>query len=235
MIKRFIAFAAALTAAFTAAGCGSGSGSSSDTPAETTAASTEAVLTRPSDIGLFTSEGRFDQDYAGVPDAEEGPLLKISNTTAKAGDIANVTVSVSNAEGKWDACGLHIVYPEVLECIMNEDTENEPEYEVGDALKKAAATVAVKWRKNFPEDLKKENKGSLFFTAICPENEGRDGDIVTFSFRVPEDAAAGTVYEVYFYYSSNDRTKDTFSGTDGGLSFEKYAFTHWTGGSVTVE
>lgn len=240
-------FAAALIAALTVTGCGSKSSGSPSSEDVTTKAATEATeeasskpavephtATSASDIGLDTSQHIFEQDYADVPDADEGPLLKISDTTAKAGETAKVTISVDNAAGRWDMCGLHIVYPSELECVMSESDANEPEYETGEAIKKAQASVARKWNKNFPEDLQKQNKGSVFFTVICPENEGRDGDIATFFFKVPVDAAPGKVYDISFYYSSNEYTKDLFTGTGCEPSFEKYAFSHCTAGSITV-
>lgn len=245
--------AAALIAAFTATGCGSKSGGSSsseyDTIAGTSVESEEETsqetaekssaelhtATRADDIGLDTSQSIFEKDYAGIPDADEGPLLKISNTTAKAGETAEVTISVENAEGRWDMCGIHIAYPDELECVMEPDAENEPEYETGAAVKKAQATVARKWSSTKPDDLKKQGRGAVFFTAVCPENQGRDGDIVTFRFKVPADAPSGKVYDICFYYSSNEYTKDLFSGSGCEPSFEKYAFSHCTAGTVTVE
>lgn len=239
-------FTAALITALALTGCGSkSSGSSSVSEKEVTTGTSEEPtaepytgeikVTSPSDVGLDTSQAIFERDYADVPDVDEGPVLKISDTTAKAGENAKVTISVYNAEGKWDTCGLHIVFPTELECVMNEDAENEPEYEEGLAIKKAQATVARMWNKNFPEDLQNQNKGSVFFTAICPENLGKDGDIVTFFFKVPENAAPGKVYDINFYYSSNEYTKDLFTGTGCEPSFEKYAFSHCTAGTVTVE
>ncbi len=241
-------FAAALIASLTATGCGSESSGGSSSVTETSSAASETTeeasaskpavephtATSASDIGLDTSQHIFEQDYADVPDADEGPLLKISDTTAKAGETAEVTISVDNAEDRWDMCGLHIVYPTELECAMSESDANEPEYETGEALKKAQASVARVWNKNFPEDLQKQSKGSVFFTAICPENEGRDGDIATFFFKVPADAAPGKKYDISFYYSSNEYTKDLFTGTGCEPSFEKYAFSHCTAGSITV-
>lgn len=219
MNKRILAFSAALIMAFSAAGCSSSSSSGSSAGKS----------------GMFVSEEHFNKDFSGVKDIEDGPLLTISNTTAKAGGIAEVTLSVSNADKKWKMCGIHIVYPDVLKCVLANEADREPEYDTGSALKSAQASVAREWQNNLPDDLIKNKMGSLFFTALCSDNGGKDGDIVTFRFKVPDDAKSGTVYKVDYYYSSNDKTKDMFSNESEDPEFEKYAFSHWTGGTITVE
>ena len=220
MNKRILAFSAAVLMTFASAGCSGKSGSSSSSAGKP---------------GMFVSAERFEKDFGGVEDAESGPLLTISNTTAKAGGIAEVTLSVSNADKQWKMCGLHIIYPDVLKCILENEEEREPEYDTGDALKSAQGSVAREWQNNLPDDLTKSRMGSVFFTALTSENGGSDGDIVTFRFRVPDNAKSGTVYNVDYYYSSNDKTKDMFSNEENDPAFEKYAFSHWTGGTITVE
>ena len=220
MNKRLLALSAALIMAFSSVGCSSKSDSSKSSAGR---------------AGMFVSEERFSNDYSGVEDAESGPLLTISNTKAKAGGIAEVTLSVSNADKKWKMCGIHIVYPDVLKCVLANEQDREPDYDTGDALRSAQASVAREWQDNLPDDLSKYHMGSVFFTALCSDNGGGDGDIVTFKFKVPDNAKSGTVYKVDYYYSSSDKTKDMFSNETDDPAFEKYAFSHWTGGTVTVE
>lgn len=220
MNKRILAFSAAVMMVFASVGCGGKSGSSGSSAKRS---------------GMFVSEECFERDFKDVKDAESGPLLTISSTTVKPGGIAEVTLSVTNADKLWRMCGIHIVYPDVLKCILENEEEREPEYDTGSALKSAQASVAREWQNNLPEDLVKSRMGSVFFTALTSENGGGDGDIVTFRFRVPDSAKSGTVYNVDYYYSSNDKTKDMFSNENNDPEFEKYAFSHWTGGTITVE
>jgi hypothetical protein len=224
MIKRFAAVSAALMLALASVGCSSKSSSSSSSSSATSKKSS-----------MFVSEELFEKDFGSVSEAQDGALLKISNTTAKPGGIAKVTLSVSNAEKKWTMCGLHIIYPDLLKCVLEDEENREPEYETGSALKSVQASVAREWQNNLTDDLKNAHMGSVFFTAICNDDSGRDGDIVTFSFRVPADAKPGTVYDFDYYYYSTDRTKDMFSNKAGDEGYDKFAFTHWQGGSVTVE
>ena len=215
-MKRFIALSAAMIMALASVGCGSEKESSIKT-------------------GMFVSEECFERDFKDVKDAESGPLLTISNTTAKAGGIAEVTLSVSNADKQWRMCGIHIVYPDVLKCILADAENREPDYDTGDALKSMQASVAREWQSNLPDDLSSNRMGAVFFTALCAETGGKDGDIVTFRFKVPDEAKSGTVYNIDYYYSSNDKTKDMFSNENNDPEFEKYAFSHCIGGTITVE
>ena len=54
--------------------------------------------------------------------------------------------------------------------------------------------------------------------------------IAAFSFKIPDDAEVGTVYETGFFY----RDGDTFANTDNDADFQDYAFSHWKGGKITV-
>lgn len=264
MNKRFLALTAALAMAVCSAGCSdpdnssSGSGSRSgssiskpdptrnieeDTSGESsgeksTGASSETPTEKKNNSSgkkMYSSEECFNNDLANAGDLESGPLLTISSTTAKPGSIAEVTLSVSNAEKKWSMCGLHIVYPDLLECIIADPATNEPDYTTGDAVKKAQGDVARVWNKNLNKDLEEYHMNSVFFTALCSDDAGRDGDLVTYKFRVPDSAQPGTVYNIDYYYSSNKKTRDMFSNKSGDLAFDKFAFTHATGGTITVE
>ena len=250
MNKRFLALAAALVMAGCAVGCSSSdssSGSSSKKSAssasessgekstEASAADSTEAEKKSSGKKMYSSEECFNNDLAGAADLESGPLLSISSTTAKPGSIAEVTLSVSNAEKQWSMCGLHIVYPDLLECVIADAETNEPEYTTGDAIKNAQGDVARVWNKNLNKDLEEYHMQSVFFTALCSDDSGRDGDIVTYKFKVPANAKPGTVYNIDYYYSSNSKTKDMFSNKSGDPAYDKFAFSHATGGTITVE
>ena len=168
--------------------------------------------------------------YSDIPELSSGPVIKISDTTVKPGDIAAVTVSLTGGDQKWNKCGIHITYPDVLECQLSNVEELEAEYEPGPAIKKCMAFVAMDWQNNLADELIRNNNRSLFFTAIFGDKPGTDGDIATFYFKVPDDAMPGTVYDLGYFFMDSDMFRDI----DDDLSFEKYAFEHLQNGSITV-
>lgn len=180
---------------------------------------------------LTESEKAFNEKYKDVPDDEEGPILSISNTTAPAGGRAEITVSVKNAADKWNVCGIHVSYPEELDCVNAHEEGNEAEYELGEAAEDASFSSAMEWQGERPEEMEKKKLGAFFFTAGFTKQGGRDGDIVTFYLNIPENAESGTVYPIEFYFFD----ADIFNDLSENRSMEKYAFSHWESGSVTVE
>ncbi|MBQ8961417.1 MAG: hypothetical protein IJ071_09465 [Ruminococcus sp.] len=170
------------------------------------------------------------KDVAPVSD-QDGALLTISNTTAKAGETAEITISVSNADYKWNMCGFHVTYPNVLTPQFFERERRLLKYEPGHAIDYASGFVAMWWEENLPQELIDQNKGAFFITSIFDDDRGQDGDIVTLYFDVPADAESGTVYNFDFYY----QTDAVFSNAAKDPGYDKYVFEHWTGGTVTVE
>lgn len=165
--------------------------------------------------------------------ADDGPRVYIGNTTAKAGEYAEVTLYVENAEQNWSFCGIHITYPDVLEPKMLEfgDDESLVDYSRGEASKYSSGATAMLWTKNMPEELTSNNLGCFFFAEMFSDNYGLDGDIATFQLKIPDDAESGTVYPIGFYYMDTD----AFQNMDGDLSLQKYTFENLKEGSITVE
>ena len=179
----------------------------------------------------FEADDALEEAFADVPDAESGPLLKINSTEAEPGGIAEVTVSVSNAKDKWNVCGLHIVYPDDLDCVNIREDEPDAKYKAGPTCEDAPLKAAMEWFGTKTNEMLDDDLDSIFFTAAFTEDHGGDGDIATFYIQIPEDAESGDEYDVDFYYYSTD----TFRGTDNDRSFEKYAFSNWEGGTITVK
>lgn len=179
----------------------------------------------------FETDNALDEIFADVPDAESGPLLKIQDTEAEPGGIAEVTVSVSNAKDKWCLCGFHIVYDDELDCINVREGEPDAKYTAGPASSEAPLRVAMEWFGTKPNEKLDRDLDAIFYTAAFADDYGGDGDIATFYIQIPEDAESGDEYDVDFYYYSTD----TFKGMDGDRSFEKYAFSNWEGGKITVK
>lgn len=177
------------------------------------------------------SQQQFEKDYKNVPKIEDGPKLYVKDTTASPGEIAEVTLAVSNADMKWNMCGIHLTFPNVLDCINISDDVKDAEYITGDACRQASAHIAMEWQKNLTEELERKRLGSVFFTATFNGNKGMDGDIATFYFKIPENAKSGATYDIGFYYSSTD----IFSNEENNLSFQRYAFENWEGGTITVK
>ncbi len=217
-MKRALTAAAALVLAVTMAGCSSKSSSVKEKEAP----------------DMFISRQEFEKSFADVEDTEKGPLLSIESVTAKPGETAAVSISVDTPDHNWAMCGLHITYSEELECETNGDSEMV-KYIVGEACGENPHTSAMKWQGDLPEDLASAHMKMLFFAALMSEEVGTSGKIATFYFKVPEDAKSGETYDLSYYYHSSESTKDMFTTLDGDEAYEKYAFSHFTGGTITVE
>ncbi|MDE6092997.1 MAG: hypothetical protein K2G14_07875 [Ruminococcus sp.] len=171
--------------------------------------------------------------FKDVPTADSGPVISIDNVTAKAGETAEVTVSVKGADLNWSMCGIHLTYPDVLDCVLLDEETYSVKFEKGTASEYNTGFISLEcaWQNNPPEELLRQKLGALFFTVMFNGNEGQDGDIATFYFDVPEDAESGTVYPIGFYYMETDM----FRNIEGDQSFEKYAFENWQEGSITIQ
>lgn len=172
-------------------------------------------------------------NFADVPSVDEGPVISIGNTTAKAGETAEVKVSVTGADLNWSNCGIHLTYPDVLKCVYKDNDDLYLKYKQGTASEYNTGIVAMEWKKqnNPPEELTSQNLGTMFFTVMFNGNEGQDGEIITLYLKIPEDAESGTVYPIGFYYLGTDM----FRNVENNPSFEKYAFEHIQAGTITVE
>ncbi len=216
-VKKIIAVIAVGTSLLTAVGCGDKKNPESSYSSNNTSKSERTVP--PTEA------------WEDVIPAADGPKLYLSNTTVKAGEIAEVTLSVKDAKEKWNMCGIHVTYDNALTCQMRDVEKRYIEYKLGDASTYSTASVGMLWASGLPEVLEKNNMGCLFFTETFDGDWGGDGDIVTFYLKVPDDAKSGTVYKLGFYYMNTDK----FSNAAGDRSFEKYVFENWQEGSVTVE
>ena len=216
--------AAAVLAAAVLSGC---STTKKPTMSATSPAASDTAVSADLPVEAQPTKGKYD----GVEEAADGAHLTISSTTVKPGETAEVTLSVSGVDKAWNMCGLHIVYPDVLECQMFNEEERLVEVRKGSAVDYATGSIAMLWRDNLTEDMIANKQKSIFFTAVLDQNHGLDGDICTYFLKVPEDAAPGTVYNIDYYYCDTD----IFSNYERDPAFEKYAFDHWQGGTITVE
>ncbi|MDE5771770.1 MAG: hypothetical protein K2I06_09125 [Ruminococcus sp.] len=225
--------ALALILCITAVSCGSKKDSSYTSP-ESSGQSSIKGIENPDDVmEILDSETAMKNKFKDVPTVENGPLISVNNVTAKAGETAEVTVSVKGADLNWSMCGIHLTYPNELKCVLEDEETYSVEFTKGAASEYNTGFISLQcvWQNGIPEELVRKNLGALFFTVMFKGNRGLDGDIATFYFDVPEDAESGTVYPIGFFYMDTDM----FRNLDGDLSLEKYAFEHLQEGSITVE
>ena len=195
----------------------------------------EPQRTFPNEVVTAIPKGEESQnDGTEVVAAEDGPRVYIGETTAKAGEYADVTVYVENAEKNWSFCGLHITYPDVLKPKMLElgdSNDGLVDYTKGEASEFASGINVTEWTVNMPEELTSKNLGCLFIAEMFTDNYGMDGAIVTFQLKIPDDAESGTVYPIGFYYMDTD----AFMNKSGDKALQKYTFDNLREGSITVE
>lgn len=214
----FSAAAAAILAAVTLTACGG-----SNPPKASYKSDVKTALVNPDALEKHLGE---------YPDLEgSGPHLRFNKTTARPGEYAEVTMSVANADMQWNMCGIHIVYPDVLEPEISNPEEHYVWYKKGDALENSTGAVCIQWHNKLPDLLQEKRLGCTFFTCMFEGNSGLDGEIMKFHLKVPEDAKSGTVYNIGCYYADTD----LFKCAENIPSFQKYAFQHFTGGTITVE
>lgn len=221
-----IILAAAIASALPAAACSSGK---SGLSADTTNRSSSSASQENHDYPL--SAEAMKAKFTGIEALSEGPQLSVDDVTGTPGETVAVTLSVKGAEYNWSMCGLHITYPEVLSPEMLDPATREVKFKQGSASEYANAAISKTWEDNFPQELIDSHKGCLFFTEIFSGNQGGDGDIATFEFKIPEDAASGTVYDIGMYFLETDM----FVNTEKDTAMEKYAFEHFKGGTITVK
>lgn len=199
----------------------------------------------PFDSGSQSSPSLFDELSSAEPAApevvteppvvveaaEDGPRLYMKDAVASPGEEVEITMAVENSMKKWCMCGIHVTYPDFLECVMIDEEEGFIDYEKEEASQFNNGAVGMIWNEGLPEELTSKNLGCIFFTEMFGGKDlGGEGDIVTFKFKVPEDAEPGT-YPLGFYY----RDTDMFIDAAQDLSMQKYVFENWREGTLTIE
>lgn len=162
---------------------------------------------------------------------KDGPVLSIDHVEAKAGETVEVSVSLSGADGKWGMCGVHLTYDNRLECIATADDPMIPDYKKGEAVSDMIAFVTMIWLENLDQELIDANDGCIFFTTMGENDCGKDGTIATYNFKVPDDAQAGDVYELGFYYREGDMFVNS---ANDNPELQEQTFSNWEFGSITI-
>lgn len=231
MKRRLAVISAAVMLMLTAASCtNANKGEESSSSSPTIKSINEDKSSSSSEY--ISLDDAVNAKFKNIADLEAGPELYLSETSAAPGEEAEVTLSVKGAEPDgWQMCGIHITYPDTLSPVMSDPEERIVATDLKDASKYTLGSMAMLWADDTPDYLAANNLHCVFFTEIFSSDDGLDGDIFSFKIKIPEDAESGTVYPLDYYYM----VTDTFSKTDKSQSFEKYAFTHMHGGSITVK
>ncbi len=169
------------------------------------------------------SQSKVEKPLSGAE-----PVLSINDVQGRPGETVEVTVSVSGADKKWASCGVHFYYDNSLECRMED--EKFADYQLGNAAKDLNAFTAAVWKENLTDYMIDNNYYSLFFAAMSSSDSGKDGNIATFYFKIPEDAKVGTVYPLEFFSIEGDMFTNIATSDD----IQEYAFSHWQNGSISV-
>ena len=194
--------------------------------------SSQASKSQKSDSAIVNYD-EFEDLMKDTEDIDDGPLLSLSNTTAKPGELAKVTLSVKNADLKWNMCGIHITYPEFLKPDMKDPSPEvrDVKFETGDATIDNSGAFCKEWQSDLPDILTQKKLGCLFFTCMFSGDYGGDGEMFSVYLKVPENAEPGAVYHIGSYYMSTD----LFSNMQSSMPFQKYAFSNFESGTITVE
>ncbi len=178
-----------------------------------------------------SKEQVMSADENAVPANGAKPVLALEDVEGAPGEEVEVTMSISGADQKWSSCGIHITFDERLTCLATEEDTKRPVSTPGEAVYELTGISMLQVGDDRNEHLINENKSAVFFCAAGNGDFGGDGDIVTYTFKIPDDAKSGTVYELGFYY----REGDMFRDINADMKLQDYAFSHWQGGSITVK
>lgn len=181
--------------------------------------------------GCGEEKGTSEESKAALPKSGATPVLSLSNAEGMPGETVEITLSVNGADNKWCSSGIHIIYDESLVCVPSEADPEAPSYKKGPAVEEMLACIAKLWTEDLLPELEQDNKHSVFFCSAGEGDCGKDGDIATFSFVIPENAESGKVYDIEFFY----REGDMFANSASEQDFQDYAFSNWENGSIKVK
>lgn len=195
-----------------------------------------SLIAAASALMLFTAgcgeeKGTSEESRAPLPKSGATPVLSLSSAEGSPGETVEITLSVNGADNKWCSSGVHIIYDESLVCVPSEADPEAPSYKKGPAVEEMLACIAKLWTEDLLPELEKDNKHSVFFCSAGEGDCGKDGDIATFSFVIPENAESGKVYDIEFFY----REGDMFANSASEQDFQDYAFSNWENGSIKVK
>lgn len=176
----------------------------------------------PQENGSYISNSNNIYTAEEINTSTVKPVLSLSKTEVdytNAGQQVPVTLSVKGADKAWNCMGVHIYYDERL--ILETKTNGMINYSIGAAAEDIPFSVAD------------STDNGIFFTCSGEANLGRDGDIVTFYFTLPNNINPGDSFpiEIKYEYTILDDiiATDLFTNRIDNLSrdelMEAYVFT----------
>lgn len=169
-------------------------------------------------------------------ESEEKPVLKISETEISYSELDHqngtyvpVEYSVSGLKNGWASSGIHIAYDDRLE--VEKDFTDCPDFEKGEASENIFSVITVFWQgENPPDEIPEKNMNNFSIITADSDDNGDNGVIATFNFKVPADAKAGDIYKIEFFRYKTD----CFRNTECDLDMEEYAFNNWQNGYIKI-
>lgn len=154
-----------------------------------------------------------------VENSEVKPSISISQeeislADAKANPRRTVTLTVSGAERKYNAFGLHVAYDGRL-TVNKLDEEGNIDANYGTIFSKGKAVNSFMTKETDITTGSVDEEGNvtdglIFFTGAGDGNVGRDGVMTQIDFSLPENVAEGDIYYVGFEYHNTPSTEDQF-------------------------
>lgn len=164
-------------------------------------------------IATYTAD-----DIAGAATKPTLSASKVTLTESEAkemvakGETVTVEVTISGAANKWLSTGIHLFYDERLTPTLNP-------FGLVDVQKGSAS-------KYIPTLQSKENetdRAGAFVTTAGDGDFGLDGVMFSVAFSLPDDVAAGEVYNLDLDYISGDLFTNHADNLDGRL-MQAYTF-----------
>ncbi len=147
-----------------------------------------------------------------VENTENGIVV---DSDSFAGKRYNCTVKVKGASGKYSSTGIHLYYDARL--ILDKD-------DLRTFGKFGEAVSDLKGMAESDYSAPKNGMKSIFLCTAGAGNTGSDGEYFTFSFKLPEDTAAGTVFPFDVHFEDGDLFLNNNADREGGL-MQAYTFT----------
>ncbi|MDE5936875.1 MAG: hypothetical protein K2G83_05675 [Ruminococcus sp.] len=175
-----------------------------------------------------SSMSAFATGYTGEGNADAAvtkPTITLDKIVVTADEAANkqvdINLSVSGADEAYCSTGFHIYWDSRLKLAT--DTRGYAMVKKGDALEKLANDDPTA-----DPSASQQNMSGYFVCTGAKSDLGFDGVMWTFSFVLPEDAAAGDVYPLDIIYKSTPNAEDLFMNKaedEDGKNMQAYAFT----------
>ncbi|MDE5855005.1 MAG: NPXTG-anchored protein [Ruminococcus sp.] len=175
-----------------------------------------------------SSMSAFATGYAGEGNADAAvtkPTITLDKIVLKESEAkgakVDVNMTVSGAQLAYASTGFHVYWDSRL--TLDSDEFGYAMVTKGDALQRLANDDPT-----IDPSASQQGMSGYFVCTGAKSDMGRDGIMWTFSFTLPDDAAAGDVYPLDIIYKSTPNAKDLFMNKaedEDGNNMQAYAFT----------